>query len=247
MTSVFLSVKTLDRRQVDGAVEVLSFEPGVNVLVGPPNTGKTKWLQTLDYILGDPGENPFEGPDESGLTERYDAAGASLLIGSRTVRIERRWKEPGVRGKVFVDGTAIPAREFQQWLSQELQIPALNFPKGNPMSGQTWPELSFRMLLRHIYRQQRFWGDVADVQPEAEQHACLLQFLGIAERLFTEDYGKLIQLRMDVERLKSRREQYHQTLEEIARDILADPAFLLVSTPRVLPQLKNDLRNKLRI
>ena len=44
------------------------------------------------------------------------------------------------------------------------------------MSGQTWPELSFRTLLRHIYRQQRFWSDLADKQPEGDQHACLLHF-----------------------------------------------------------------------
>jgi hypothetical protein len=70
---------------------------------------------------------------------------------------------------------------------RKLGIPLLNFPKGNPMSGQTWPELSFRMLLRHIYRQQRFWIGITDQQPEGEQQACVLQFLGLAERLFTEE------------------------------------------------------------
>src|SRR5207237_1933492 len=61
----------------------------------------------------------------------------------------------------------------------------------------------------HIYRQQRFWGDLADKQPEAEQHACLLQFLGLAERIYTNDYGQLIELRMKVERLRSRRSEEH--------------------------------------
>jgi hypothetical protein len=104
----------------------------------------------------------------------------------------------------------------------------LNFPKGNPMSGQTWPELSFRMMLRHIYRQQRFWGDIADKQPEAEQHACVLQFFGLAERIYTEDYGKLIDLRMRAERLRSRREQFSQTLDQLARDIISEPELSVV-------------------
>ena len=91
------------------------------------------------------------------------------------------------------------------------------------MSGQTWPELSFRMLLRHVYRQQRFWSGIADQQPDGEQHACLLQFLGLAERIYTYDYGQLIKLRMEVDKMVARREQYSQTLDELARDVLAEP------------------------
>ena len=98
------------------------------------------------------------------------------------------------------------------------------------MSGQTWPELSFRMLLRHIFRQQRFWGDLADAQPEPEQHACLLQFLGLAESLFTEDYGTLIRLKMEVEQLKNRRTQYYETLGEIARDVVTEPGLSVTVT-----------------
>jgi hypothetical protein len=217
----FMSISSLDRRLADGSSESLLFEPGVNVLVGIPNTGKTRWLQTLDYLLGDPGENPFEGAEETGLAEKYESAAATLFIGDESIRIERRWRESGSKGKVFVNGQGMAARDFQHWLLEKLHIPLLNFPKGNPMSGQTWPELSFRMLLRHVYRQQRFWGDIADQQPESEQHSCILQFLGLAERLFTEDFGKLIKLKMKVESLRTQREQYGQTLGELARDVLS--------------------------
>lgn len=223
MSRAYLSLGRLERRLSTGDKEDLRFERGVNLLVGRPNTGKTKWLQTLDYLLGDPGENPFEGAKEEGLAEKYDAASAELLIGEERLRIERRWREPGAKFKVFVDGEGMAARDFQQFLLRKLGIPLLNFPKGSPMSGQTWPELSFRMLLRHIYRQQRFWGGIADQQPEGEQHACLLQFLGIAERLFTEEYGQLVKLKMEAERLKARRDQYGQTLDELARDVLSEP------------------------
>jgi DNA repair exonuclease SbcCD ATPase subunit len=223
MSQPYLSIARLERRLATGNVEFLTFEPGVNVLVGRPNTGKTKWLQTFDFLLGDPGENPFEGAEEEGLAEKYTAAAADLIIGKELIRVERRWREPGAKTKIFVDGESMPARDFQQWLTRKLDIPLLSFPKGNPMSGQTWPELSFRMLLRHIYRQQRFWGGIADQQLEGEQHACLLQFLGLAERLFTEDYGQLVKLKMQSEQLKARRDQYGQTLEELARDVLSEP------------------------
>ncbi len=223
MSSPYLSVARLQRRFSSGNVEELTFEPGVNLLVGRPNTGKTKWLQTLDFLLGDTGENPFQGAEETGLSDKYDAAAAHLMIGDDPVRIERRWKEPGAKTKVFVDGEGMLVRDFQHWLMNRLSIPLVNFPKGNPMSGQTWPELSFRMLLRHIYRQQRFWGGIADQQPDGEQHACLLQFLGLAERIYTEEYGHLIGLKMQAEKMRARREQYSQTLDELARDVLGEP------------------------
>lgn len=223
MSRPYLSVDRLERRLSTGNSEVLSFEPGVNVLVGPPNTGKTKWLQTLDYLLGDLGENPFEGAEEAGLADRYDTAIVELIIGDERVHIERRWRDPGAKTKIFVDGKGMAARDFQEWLMRKLGIPLLNFPKGNPTSGQTWPELSFRMLLRHIYRQQRFWSGIADKQPDGEQHACVLQFLGLAEHIFTADYGELVKLKMEVERLKARRDQYGQTLEGLAREVVSEP------------------------
>lgn len=224
MSSPYLSIGRLERRLSTGVTEDLQFNPGVNLLTGRPNTGKTKWLQTIDYLLGETGESPFEGEEGEVLAEKYDAASADLVIGEEHILLERRWREPGAKGKIFVDGEGMAAREFQQFLMQKLGIPLLNFPKGNPMSGQTWPELSFRMLLRHIYRQQRFWNGIADQQPEGEQHACLLQFLGQAERLFTKEYGQLIKLKMEVERLKVRRNEYGQTLDELAREVLSEPA-----------------------
>lgn len=223
MTQRMLSVGRVERRLSNGTSEHIQFMPGANLLVGRPNTGKTKWLQTLDFLLGDPGEHPFEGAEEEGLAEKYDAANAELRIGDEQLIVERRWREPGARTKVFVDGQGYSAREFQQLLMQRLGIPLLNFPKGNPMSGQTWPELSFRMLLRHIHRRQAFWSGIADLQPEGEQHACLLQFLGLAEHLFTEDYGRLVRLKTEVEQLKARRSQYGQTLDELAKDLLSEP------------------------
>lgn len=114
------------------------------------------------------------------------------------------------------------AKEFQHWLFEKLGIPLLHFPKGNPMSGQTWPGLSFRMLLRHIYRRQGFGTDLADRQPEAEQLACILQFAGLAEHVFSEHYGTLVEYKLQVERLKIRRENYALTLNELARELLAD-------------------------
>ncbi|KQO76095.1 hypothetical protein [Rhizobium sp. Leaf262] len=178
--------------------------------------------RALDYLLGDPGADPFEGDEDGSLAIKYDAASAQMRIGDETFWISRRWREPGGKGKIYVDQEPMLAREFQHWLLGKLGIPLLNFPKGNPMSGQTWPELSFRMLLRHIYRRQGFWTDLADRQPEGEQLACVLQFLGLAEHVFSPDYGKLVEHELKVEKLTAQRENYATTLNQLSRELLSE-------------------------
>lgn len=239
MNAPFLSIRSLERRLATGNVEHLTFESGVNVFVGRPNTGKTKWLQTLDFLLGDTGENPYEQSDEEGLAEKYEAASATICIGDETFRIERRWREAGAKGKVFVGDEGMLAKDFQHWLMEKLGIPLVNFPKGNPMSGQTWPELSFRTLLRHIFRQQRFWNGLVDQQTDNEQHASLLLFLGLADRIYSEDYGKLVDLKLKSMRVRARREQYSETLNDLAVDLLdSEDATLGVNETTVGAALK---------
>lgn len=244
MSGRYLSIGRLARRFSNGETEALKFQPGVNLLIGPPNTGKTKWLQMLDYLVGDP--SSFESTFDEQLFAKYDSISAELLVGEETLLVERRWKEPGSKTKVFVGGEGLPARDFQHLLLEKLGIPLVHFPRGNPFSGQTWPELSFRMLLRHIYRQQRFWGGIADQQIEAEQHACLLQFLGLAEHLYTEKYGQLVGMKLAVERLKARREQYGSTLSELAGDLLTVEGFDQSVNAEVVRQAEERIDTRLR-
>jgi hypothetical protein len=222
MSTPTLRIVRVERRKTIGAPEELIFEDGVNVLVGRPNTGKTRWLQTLDFLLGDSGANPFESDIDEHLAIKYGGASAVMRVADDTLHVERKWDELGAKSKVFVNGVPMGSQDFQRLLLEKLNIPLLHFPKGSPYSGQTWPELSFRMLLRHIFRQQRFWTDIADKQPEGEQLACLLQFLGLAESVFSGEYGELIRLKSEAAKLQARREQYEATLQELAGDVLAD-------------------------
>ena len=130
MTTAFLSIMSLNRRLATGGPERLHFEDGVNLLVGSPNTGKTKWLETLDYLLGEPGADPFEDDEDEGLAKKYDAASAQIRLGEETFWISRRWKEAGGKGKIYVDQEPMLAKEFQHWLFQKLGVPMLHFPKG---------------------------------------------------------------------------------------------------------------------
>ena len=100
--------------------------------------------------------------------------------------VERRWKEPGAKSKIFVNEQGMTGDGFSEFILDELRIPKLHFPKGDPYGARTWPALSWRMLLRHIYRRELFWSDLADRQPESET-TCMSHsffFSGVALPLY---------------------------------------------------------------
>ena len=89
-----MQIEQLERVTAEGKTERLPFAPGLNTLVGRPNTGKTVWLTMLDYVLGD--RSPIEHALFADLANKYSIIRAVLRLegGVETV-IERRWKEPG--------------------------------------------------------------------------------------------------------------------------------------------------------
>ena len=243
-----LLIESIRRVPEVGAPEELTFEPGVNLIVGPPNAGKSKWLSFIDFVLGDtdPPEDTL-GPE---LATSYRAVSISVRVygldnpnapvvagadapdaeGHQFV-FERRWKEPGMKGKVFVDGDPMTTEEFSSFLLTTLGIPLLHYPKGDPYAPRAWPALSWRTLFRHIYREDRFWSDLADRQPDAEQHAALMQFLGLASQLFSDEYGDLVGKRKEAERLRVQKESYMALLGQITQELGRFDEFAVAITP----------------
>ena len=208
-------IKQLKRFPKTGDYDELNFKLGVNVLVGEPSTGKTQWLQMLNYLMGSP-EIKF---DEL-IAEKYDSIEGIFVIGDEEIHLERKWKESGNKTKVFVNGESVSASEFLSNLLIWLNIPILNYPQSNPLSFNKWISLSWRQLLRHIYRRQKSWGDLADQQLEIDQHACILMFLGIAENLFSDKHELLAAQRKKINYLEVKKDQFVKTLTEISKDIL---------------------------
>jgi hypothetical protein len=88
---------------------------------------------------------------------------------------------------------------------------------------RTWPTLGWRSLLRHIYRRQDQWSELVPAQPESEQHACILQFLGLAEHLFFSDLSTLTDKRKRLAYLEMRREYFTELMQKLLPDLMADP------------------------
>jgi cell fate (sporulation/competence/biofilm development) regulator YlbF (YheA/YmcA/DUF963 family) len=229
MSTKTLTIRSVTRTTNDGAEETLTFRPGVNVLVGRPNTGKTKWLTMLDFLTGS--DDSAASAMGSDISEKYASILGVIEIGGEQHVLERRWKETGFKTRVLLDGEAIAADEFSSVFLQELGIPVLRFPHGNLYSPSKWPELSWKSLYRHIYRRQRFWADIADRQPPGDQHACILQFLGAAELLYSAEYEEYVNLNKQVYRLQAAKDQFNEILSELYRYIVEDEGVSVDPTP----------------
>jgi hypothetical protein len=216
-----LFIKELSRITSDGEIETLAFEEGVNLILGNSNSGKTIWLKMLDYLMGDRGNVEDALGIETGLATKYVTIRATIIVKEEEFIIERDWNVPGNKGKIKIGADAfVLTSDFSQWILERLDIPMVNIPKGNPYLNN-WIELSFRMMFRHIYRQERFWSDFADKQPEFEQFATLSQFLGIADKLYSESLDSSISKTKDLLKLQSRKEQLEEILDSVTRSMTA--------------------------
>lgn len=225
-----LTIQRVWREPRAGAMEELTFVRGLNLLVGPPNAGKSKWLQTLDFVLGDLGS--VEAALGAEVAAGYARLGAEVVVGGRAWSLERRL-EQGTRGKVFINGNPAFAAEFSQLLLDELGIRRFRFPRGDPRYSD-WVELTWRMLLRHVYRNELSWSELAAKQFDYEQHAVLAAFLNISAQLYPEQNEEMVQRKEELQRLEARREQFDRTLEEIAREVLLVAEISVTVTPQSL-------------
>lgn len=221
----------------------ISLIPGVNILVGEKDTGKSMWLKMLDFMLGK--DKGVEKSFGSKLAEKYDSASVIVDIAGKETLVERRWKEKGLLNKIIVDGTPMLSEEFSNEILEKLNIPILNFPKGNPYTERKWPSLSFRTLLRHIYRREDFWKDFADKQYDSEQHAALSLFAGFADKLFPDKYGDLVSKQKKVSTLEVMKDQFVDMLQEVSKELIVSKDLTVAFTSESIQKAKENLREQI--
>jgi predicted nucleic acid-binding Zn-ribbon protein len=214
-----LIIEQIARTKSDGGIEKLEFADGVNAIVGPQNTGKSTWLRMLDFLMADDGTP--KGTFDEVLTEKYQAISSLMRFGSSVVEVERTWSGEGTRSQMLLNGDRIRIEDAQNVFLEALNIPTLRYPQGNIYaSDRTWPTLGWRSLLRHIYRRQDFWSELVPRQPDSEQHACMLQFLGLAEHLFSSDLSLLTDKKKRLANLDTRREHFKELLRKLVPELM---------------------------
>lgn len=242
MPSKTILITEIVRLSADAKEERLQFHPGVNVLVGDPNTGKTKWMETIDFLLGD--IISAEQRETDDIFAKFDSAQISMVIGGEKYQIERKWKEKGTFTKVFVNGDALNLEDYNALILKQIGITPFHYPQGNPYGPRSWPELGWRSIMRHVYRRQRMWGDLADKQPPSEQQACLLQFLGVADKAFSSDFESLVDKQKQLTTLQAQRENFIEMLQEISRELMDAQELTVALTPQSILEAENRLANE---
>ena len=122
MNRKFISIGRIERRLLDGDVEFITFQPGVNLLIGPPNTGKTNWLQLIDYILGEP--KSFESEFDESFSKNMPLRAWSSSWG----QIDWSWNVDGKsqepRPRSLLTEKKLPQRSFNifSWISWTFQF-----------------------------------------------------------------------------------------------------------------------------
>lgn len=244
MSSKQLVIKQISRTPEFGSEDRLRFTTGVNVIVGLPNTGKSKWLRMLDYVFGSDGKPEEIFGDD--LASKYESVKMDILVAGEEWTIERKWKEIGLRTKANVNGDLMDIKQASDLLMDRLGIPLVHYPQGSVYGARTWPELGWRTLLRHLYRRQSFWSDLADNQPDSEQHACLMQFLGIAEYLFSKEFSELISKEKKIMELQTEKEQFMLMLQEVSREVIDEKEVGVALTPESIDQAIDRIEEELR-
>jgi hypothetical protein len=215
-----LLIHSLARAQRDGTDETLSFVTGVNVIVGQQNSGKSTWLKMLDFLLFD--TDSAKARFDSAIVSKYRSVSADMTVGDRRLLLTRQWDDEGGRSVHLIDGERVASPEAESLLLQLLQIPELRYPQGARTSERTWPSLGWRSIYRHMYRRQEFWNELVPRQPESEQHAVLLQFLGLAEALFSDELAQLVDKRREIVRAENRKDFFFQLVQQIAPGLFAE-------------------------
>lgn len=223
--------------------DTLALKEGVNVIVGELNAGKTKWLQMIDFVLGDDGK-PEEAFDKE-LAEKYDRVTLRVVIGGEEFNIERRWKESGAKSKIFVNDEGMTSKQFSEFILGKLEIPIIHVPSGNPYADRTWPVLSWREMFRHMYKQERFWSDFAQKQAEVVRSACILHFLNAATSLYPKEYGALVSKKKEKDRLEAQKEVFVRVLQDVAIEVVGQPEMTVAVTPESISESRQRLTARL--
>lgn len=243
MSSKRIHIVKATRYPINEPYDNLEFEIGVNVIVGEMNAGKTKWLQMIDFTLGDTGQ-PEEAFDKE-LSEKYDKIVLKIKIDEEEFDIERRWKETGSKSKIIVNNEGITLKQFSDFMLSKLDIPIIHVPSGNPYSDRTWPELSWREMFRHMYKQERFWSDFTQKQMDNIRSACILNFLNVANKLYSKEYGDLVAKKKEKDHLLAQKDIFVRVLQDIAVEIVGQPEMTVAVTPESIKETRQRLSIRL--
>jgi hypothetical protein len=215
-----LELVSLERRYVDSNPWVINFQPGLNLLIGEPNTSKSTTLRIVDFCLGQ--ERTAETEFGTELANEYESFVLTLKTNGTTHVLTRRLRAPRETTRVDVDGSLLDSQGFNEWISQALEWPwpPIMVPRGINRSTATYEDpLTFRALLRHIYRNADSWTRWADQEQEFLRRAVVAFFLGVGEELYRGSSVQVTQREQQLQALTDRRRELRDLLDHVVRQV----------------------------
>ncbi len=213
-----LRLQSLERYRYDGEVEETKFGAGLTLLIGPRNSSKTTTLEMIDFCFGD--SDPAERALGRDVVVNYQGIRLRLAINNEIRTIDRAFTQSfGPLSRLVIDEQQqLDPRSFSDWIMEELGWPLLEIPRGrHPRFATETVPLTFRTLLRHIYRRENSWYEFATREEEFHRRAVVAFFLGLAESRYSNEEFRVGEAQRKVRAVEGQVRE----VEEIGSDTVA--------------------------
>jgi hypothetical protein len=186
----------------EGEVDVFQFTDAT-LIVGPPNSSKTTILRMIDFCLGvEDSAASHLGPN---VANAYLGIELEMSLGAEGHSVRRSFDRSfGPVTRLQVDDSTQSVDDFRDWIMEALGWPLLQIPRGRVAQSATERvPLSFRTLLRHIYRREDSWYEFASREEEFHRRAVLAFYLGLAESRYSGEGFALGEKRRDAQQAEA--------------------------------------------
>jgi hypothetical protein len=236
-----LRVESVTLVHTSGEMDTYAFNTaGLSVLSGVRNSSKTTTLKAIDYCLGNR-DSPTEAL-KAAVADEYVEVSIELTLNGTPTEI-RRSLQHGRQNKVVLNGDEFPVGEFSDRILHKLGWPTLSIPKGIQATTATeLTPLTFRSLLRHIYRNEDSWTQFADKEQEFLRRAVISYLLGFAPTRYSNHDFELAAAQRRLATAQAAEREVHDSTD---RSVAAVCENLQLPTPRSEQQV-NSIRTDLR-
>jgi hypothetical protein len=236
-----LRVESVTLVHTSGEMDTYAFNTaGLSVLSGVRNSSKTTTLKAIDYCLGNR-DSPTEAL-KAAVADEYVEVSIELTLDGTPTEI-RRSLQYGRQNKVVLNGDEFPVGEFSDRILDKLDWPILSIPKGIQATTATeLTPLTFRSLLRHIYRNEDSWTQFADKEQEFLRRAVISYLLGFAPTRYSNHDFELAAAQRRLATAQAAEREVHDSTD---RSVAAVCENLQLPTPRSEQQV-NSIRTDLR-
>ncbi|MFB4285541.1 hypothetical protein ACBJ59_60515 [Nonomuraea sp. MTCD27] len=215
-----IRIERLSRVDHNGELAEIDLSGPATIIYGPRNSSKTTTLKIIDYCLGDP-DSAIKSLGEA-VAGRYVEFSAEILLNGVRHSLSRSLDKSSKRvTKTRVDDQRdLNARELSDWLLRELNWPNVDIPLGRNQSSATQLiPLTFRTLLRHIYRREDSWLEFAVKEEEFYRRAVISLFLGLATSRYSGEEFRLGQAERRYEEAQARAREATEIADEAIRSV----------------------------